>query len=80
VAEVNALAPFTLSVLPTKQGKKVVQIKVGWWPKGGIAMREAFDELQRSRVGRRARISGNIEQVAAPAPSPQRLARQLLPE
>jgi hypothetical protein len=33
VFEVNALAPFGISVLPIKQGKKVVQIRVGWWAK-----------------------------------------------
>jgi hypothetical protein len=80
VAEVNALAPFTVSVLPIKQGKKVTQIKIGWWPKDSAAVREAFDELQRSRIGRRARISGTVEAVADPAPSPQRLARRLFPE
>lgn len=72
VAEVNALAPFTISVLPIKQGKKVTQIKIGWWPKDSDAVREAFDELQRSRVGRRARISGTVEAVADPAPHNRR--------
>ena len=78
VAEVNALAPFAISVLPIKQGKKVTQIKIGWWPKDSAAVREAFDELQRSRVGRRARISGTVEAVAGPAQSAsgRRLARQ----
>jgi hypothetical protein len=64
LAEVNALAPFGVSVKPVKQGKKVVQIKVGWWTKDASALREAFDELHRSRVGRRARISGTVEYVS----------------
>jgi len=64
--EVNALAPFGVSVVPVKQGKKVVQIKVGWWTKDANAHRDAFDELQRSRIGRRARISGTIEYVSDP--------------
>ena len=75
LAEVNALAPFGVSVLPVKQGKKVVQIRVGWWPKDSASLREAFNELQRSRIGRRARISGTAEQVAAPVPSTARLAK-----
>jgi hypothetical protein len=75
LAEVNVLAPFGVSVLPVKQGKKVVQIRVGWWPKDSASLREAFNELQRSRIGRRARISGTAEQVAAPVPSTARLAR-----
>jgi hypothetical protein len=75
LAEVNALAPFGVSVLPVKQGKKVVQIRVGWWPKDSTSLREAFNELQRSRIGRCARISGTAEQIAAPVPSTARLAR-----
>jgi Initiator Replication protein len=75
LAEVNALAPFGVSVVPVKQGKKVVQIKVGWWTKDNSALREALDELQRSRVGRRARIAGTVEYVSEPLPSTHRLTR-----
>jgi len=73
VAEINALAAFQISVLPVKTGRKVSHIKVGWWAKDGSALREAFDEVQRSRVGRRARIAGVVEQVANPSPSSRRL-------
>lgn len=76
VAEVNALAPFGLSVLPIKQGKKVVQVRVGWWAKDGSALREAWQEMQRAKVGRRARLSGATEHVADPIPSINRLLRQ----
>lgn len=77
VAEVNALAPFGLSVVPVKQGKRVVQIRVGWWPKDAPALKSAWDEMQRSRVGRRARIEGTAEHVADPQPSVGRLIRSL---
>lgn len=33
VAEVNALAPFGIGLLPVKQGKKVVAVRMGWWKK-----------------------------------------------
>jgi plasmid replication initiation protein len=66
VEEVNALAPFGLSLLPIKQGKRVVQIKIGWWTKDNSQLHNTFDELQRSKVGRRARISDNTEHVADP--------------
>ncbi len=33
MAEVNALAPFGIGLLPIKQGKKVVAVKLGWWKK-----------------------------------------------
>ena len=75
IAEVNALAPFGVSVVPVKQGKKVVQIRVGWWTKDAAALREAFNELQRSRIGRRARISGAVEYVSDPLLSTARLIR-----
>jgi hypothetical protein len=74
--EVNALAGFGISILPVKQGKRVVQIKVGWWAKDNSQLGQAYDELQRSKVGRRARISGNVEYVSDPLPSLSRIARK----
>ena len=65
VAEVNALAPFGLGVLPVKKGKKVVEIHVQWWTKDREATQAAWAEVERSRVGRRARISGD------PSPRPR---------
>jgi hypothetical protein len=59
-----------------KQGKRVVQIKVGWWAKDNSQLGQAYDELQRSKVGRRARISGNVEYVSDPLPSLSRIARK----
>ena len=53
--EVNALAPFGITVLPMKQGKRVARISVGWWTKGVDAINAAWKELQASKVGRRAR-------------------------
>ena len=76
VEEVNALAGFGISILPVKQGKRVVQIKVGWWAKDNSQLGQAYDELQRSKVGRRARISGNVEYVSDPLPSLSRIARK----
>jgi plasmid replication initiation protein len=76
VDEVNALAPFGVSILPIKQGKKVVQIKVGWWAKDSTALRAAWDETQRSKIGRRARITSTVEHIA-PLPSINRLVRSM---
>ena len=77
VEEVNALAPFGISILPIKQGKRVVQIKVGWWTKDNAQLGQAYDELQRSKIGRRARISGNVEYV--PTRFPPRLGWPEIP-
>lgn len=76
VAEINAIAPFGVSVLPVKQGKRVASIKIGWWQKDSQALQDASDELHRSKVGRRARLSGTVEYVAAAVPSANRLMRQ----
>jgi hypothetical protein len=66
VAEVNALAPFTISVLPVKHGKRVASVLVGWSKKDSDALREAFAETERPRFGRKARIAGTVETVVLP--------------
>jgi hypothetical protein len=77
VDEVNALAPFSVIVGPKKQGKKVVRVTVLWMPKDSEALEAATAEIQRSRIGRRARISGTVQNVTAPLPSLNRLLRGL---
>lgn len=66
VGEVNALAPFSLTVLPTKQGKKVTGVRVSWWRKEGDALAAAWDEVRRPKVGRKARIAETVEQLVTP--------------
>ena len=72
----NALATFNVNVLPVKKGKKVVEVRVGWWVKDSDKARAAFQELNRSKVGRKARISGTVQHVSNPLPSAERLRRQ----
>lgn len=79
VSEVNALAPFGISVLPIKQGKKVMQIRVGWWAKDTAALQDASNEMNRSKVGRKARLAGTVERVHEPLPSVNRMIRNLPP-
>ena len=73
VAELNALASFGVTIMPVKQGKKVVQIQVGWWTKNAEDLKESFQELQRTKLGRRARVAGKADRVLHPHPS---IARQ----
>jgi hypothetical protein len=77
VTEVNALAPFEVSLVPIKQGKRVVQIRVGWWAKEGDALRDAWTEMRRPKLGRRARIAGTAEHVHEPQPSINRSVRDV---
>lgn len=76
LAEVNALAPFTMSVLPTKQGKKVTGIRLSWWKKDSDALHEAWAELQRPKVGRKARLADSVDLVSDPVPTVSRMLRQ----
>jgi len=75
VAEVNALAPFSVSILPVKTGKKVTHIRIGWWSKSKEELDAAWQEVNRSKIGRKARISGQAEHVADPYPSQNRMVR-----
>lgn len=63
VDEINAIASFGCQVEPLKQGRKVTQIRVFWWRKDIDGLKEAYAELQRPRVGRKARLSGDIEEI-----------------
>ncbi len=76
VTELNALAPFNVTILPVKTGKKVTHIRIGWWQKDKDEMEAAWREVHRSKVGRKARISGTATSVTDPHPSSNRLARK----
>jgi len=63
VREINAMASFGVVVHPIKSGRKVARVKVGWWRKEVEELKTAFSELQRPKVGRKARISGTVETI-----------------
>lgn len=76
VLEINALAPFNVTILPIKTGKKVTHIRIGWWIKSEREHKDAWEELHKSKVGRKARISNQEELVLDPTPSRNRIARR----
>lgn len=76
VLELNALASFSVTVVPVKTGKKVTHIRVGWWQKEKDELDAAWREVHRSKVGRKARIAGTATTVTNPYPSQNRLARK----
>lgn len=76
VLELNALASFSVTVVPVKTGKRVTHIRIGWWQKEKEELDAAWREVHRSKVGRKARITGNATSVTDPYPSQNRLARQ----
>ena len=77
VGEINALAPFNITVLPTKSGKKVTRIRIGWWLKSRDELDAAWREVHQPKIGRRARISGQTDTVHAPLPGQSRLIRDV---
>jgi hypothetical protein len=75
VMEINALASFTISVLPIKECRRVMQIQVGWMHKDAAGLEKAMNEVEGTKVGRKARISGTVENVLPPIQSIARLMR-----
>ena len=63
VDEINAIASFGCQVEPLKSGRKVTQVRIYWWRKDIDGLKEAYAELQRPKIGRKARISGEIDQI-----------------
>lgn len=76
VLELNALAAFSVTVLPVKTGKKVTHIRVGWWQKDKEELEAAWREVHRSKVGRKARIAGTATTVTRAYPSQNRMVRR----
>lgn len=66
VQEINALASFNMSLVPIKTGRKVTHIRLGWWAKDMDENKAAWQELQRSSIGRKARISNQVSMVLDP--------------
>lgn len=75
IAEICALARFNAKIMPVKEGRRVAELRLHWWDKSEAEKRQAYQEHQRPRVGRRARIQDRIEHVA-PSPSPHTLAKR----
>lgn len=74
--EINALAPFGASILPVKAGKKVTHIRLAWWTKSKEDADLAWQEVNRSKVGRKARISTTVVGIVDPLASASRLSRE----
>jgi hypothetical protein len=75
VMEINALAPFCLTVLPIKSGKKVTHVRIAWWAKSKPEIEAAWREVNRSKIGRKARLSAQVIQIAPPFSSENRRLR-----
>ena len=64
VLEVNGLGEFGCGVDPIYSGRKVTAVKLSWFGKSLEEKKAAFNELRFSRVGRRARLKGEVVSIA----------------
>jgi hypothetical protein len=64
VLEVNGLGEFGCKVEPVYSGRKVTAVRLSWWAKNLDERKIALNELRFSRVGRRARLKGEVVTVA----------------
>lgn len=67
VLEVNALSDFNVEITPEREGGRVrgklIGFRLRWERKSPADWRAVLDELGRSKVGRRARITGTVEDI-----------------
>jgi hypothetical protein len=68
VEEINALSDFNITVEPVRHGGqergKLVGFHVQWQPKEPEEWQVVLRELGRSKIGRKARLRGQVETVA----------------
>jgi Initiator Replication protein len=65
VLEVNGLGEFGCKVEPVLSGRKVTAVRLSWWAKNLDERMSALNELRFSRVGRRARLKGDVVTIAS---------------
>jgi plasmid replication initiation protein len=63
IDEVNAITPYTVSIVHKKKGRKVVSFIMGWSTKDENGLKEAYVEMNRHSTGRRSRIDNDVEQL-----------------
>mgnify|MGYP000389156073 CR=1 FL=1 len=66
LTEINALASFGVQIQPLKQSRKVTGVTLFWHRKSLDEIKQAYAELQRPKVGRKARLTGDAENVVEP--------------
>lgn len=63
IDEVNHWAHFKLAVSYKKRGQRVTSVVFNWTPKKGSKIQEIRDELAKSKVGRKARMTRTVEKI-----------------
>jgi len=68
IDEVNQLCDFTVDVMPVKKGRSIEKLFMTWVKKSPDALCRAYDEREKSRVGRRARRAGAADMISFDIP------------
>jgi len=63
-AEIDQLAHFALTWKEKRRGRKVIEIELYFWPKPADGVDAAAEEVDRPRVGRKARRRGAVDQIS----------------
>lgn len=63
VAEVNALSDYAVMADRVRVGRQFTGVTIAWAKKDVDELKDAFAELQRPKVGRKARIAGTVERA-----------------
>ena len=63
--EVNALSDYVVEIDPIKTGRRVTHIELRWWKKDADGVGAAERELTFSKTGRKARMDGQAQPIAA---------------
>lgn len=77
IKEVNALSPFAVDFEPIKRGRKIAEVKISWEKKQPFSPEEQASarEVNRTKFGRKARLSGTVENIT---PAPLRLSEEAI--
>jgi hypothetical protein len=73
IAEINQTSRLTLTATPRKIGRAVASVTIAWEDKGPEEKRGAKAELDRAKVGRKARREGRSETPVVVFPSSGRI-------
>jgi plasmid replication initiation protein len=65
IEEVNHLSDFIVEISAVKSGRAVSKLMMMWFRKSAEERRQAHDEREKSRIGRKARMTGRIERISA---------------
>lgn len=63
ITEISAMAPFGIDLTPLKTGRKVTAVKTDWYQKNKDQLKEAFAEVHKTKIGRKARSRGEVEEI-----------------